>query len=504
MKKNSLLAFILLIFSGLMAACGGSGQSTGQAGEQADQTLSQSLPDSIKALAQGCDLNKTDFDKAEVFEPLAMTLPENNVPGRFTLEKYAPRRLSQGSQGSCTAWAAAYSAATISRAVATGEEPNAVAYSPSFVYNQITRGNCTGTHIGKTLEKIVSEGLVGLGEFPYSDDECNRQPDANKRQKAAMNRIQGFNRLTMKDDDYKIDLSAIKQNISQGAPVVIGMAVGGSFYDMVGKKFWRPTRSDYAALEKGLGGHIVDNGGASSFGGHAMTVIGYDDNLEGGAFQIMNSWGEDWGDRGLFWMKYEDFKYFTNQFYGEAYGLYPVANKTQVNDFEAAIGLFLNQEKTYIPFKGKAGNVFTTSQSLRPGTKFKIAVKNTVPCHTYVIGQETDGTSYVLFPYTEKHSPYCGITGARLFPKDFSLQLDDKGKVDVMAVVFTKEKLDYQAFNQKISASKKATYSEKIAEALGNTLVGKPVFNIDNGKISFRANSQGKNAVAVVFEINKG
>ena len=34
-----------------------------------------------------------------------------------------------------------------------------------------------------------------------------------------------------------------------------------------------------------------------------------------------------------------------------------------------------------------------------------------------------DGSSYVLFPYLKpgetvsKHSPYCGITGYRLFPK---------------------------------------------------------------------------------------
>ena len=53
----------------------------------------------------------------------------------------------------------------------------------------------------------------------------------------------------------------------------------------------------------------------------------------------------------------------------------------------------------------------------------------------YLFGEETDGSSYVLFPYTEKHSPYCGITGTRLFPSDHSLEADDVGTVDVMAVV---------------------------------------------------------------------
>ncbi len=481
----------------LLLGCGGAPQ------EQAKEDGNRSLPDSVKALAQGCDLNQQLFDQAQVFEPLAPALAENKVPGRVSLAQFAPRRLSQGRQGSCTAWATAYAASTILRAASTKENPDAIAFSPSFVYNQITRGNCTGTHIGKTLEKIEREGLVGLQEFPYTDRSCGRLPDGAERQRAAQNRIRGFNRLTMKEDDYKVDLAAIKQNISQGAPVVIGMAVGGSFYDMVGKKFWKPTKRDYAALQNGLSGNIVDDGGGGSFGGHAMCVIGYDDNLEGGAFQIMNSWGEDWGDRGNFWMRYQDFSYFANGFSGEAYGLYPVPEKNREYDFEAAIALYENQTKAYIPFAGKTGNVFVTRGTIKAGTKFKVAVKNAVACYTYVIGQETDGTSYVLFPYTDKHSPYCGIVGARLFPKDYSLQLDDKGAKDVMAVIFTKEPLDYKAVNDKISKSRKPDYTGKIAEALGNSQVAAPAFALDGGKISFKAKSQGKNAVAVVFEINK-
>jgi C1A family cysteine protease len=56
------------------------------------------------------------------------------------------------------------------------------------------------------------------------------------------------------------------------------------------------------------------------FGGHAMCVIGYDDRKEGGAFQIMNSWGNDWGVNGIGWVLYKDFKHFVR----EAYGLDPM------------------------------------------------------------------------------------------------------------------------------------------------------------------------------------
>ena len=45
-------------------------------------------------------------------------------------------------------------------------------------------------------------------------------------------------------------------------------------------------------------------------GGHAMTVVGYDDTLNGGSFRIVNSWGYQWGDNGYAWIRYSDFKKF--------------------------------------------------------------------------------------------------------------------------------------------------------------------------------------------------
>lgn len=42
-------------------------------------------------------------------------------------------------------------------------------------------------------------------------------------------------------------------------------------------------------------------------GGHAMLVVGYDD--EGGYLIVRNSWVEQWGDNGYCYLPYE---YYTN------------------------------------------------------------------------------------------------------------------------------------------------------------------------------------------------
>lgn len=457
------------------------------------------------SLAQGCKLDQKEFDKAEVFEPLATTLSENKTARKASLLKYAPKRMSQGRQGSCTSWACVYATTTILHATASGKNPNDIAFSPAFIYNQMTRGNCTGTNIGAALDKLVKEGAVSLKDFPYTDQSCSKQPNSQLKEKAEKFKLRGYNRLTLSHNKYKIDLEAIKQNLSQGAPVVIGMAVGGTFNSIGRDGLWQPTKQDYTNVKKSLDGHIVDDGGGGSFGGHAMCVVGFDDGYEGGAFQIMNSWGDDWGADGLFWMKYKDFEYFVNTFYGEAYGLYPMAKQKKSEnetDFSCAIGLLDNKTKKYFPFKGKGGNVFETEDVLPKGTRFKIAVKNEEECYVYVFGQDTDGSSNVLFPYNEKHSPFMGIVGARLFPKQESYELDDKGTKDVMAVIFTKEKINYKALNKKISESNAPTYQAKIAEALGDTGIKQARLE-DGEKIKFSAKSKGKNAMAIVFEIKK-
>ena len=138
-------------------------------------------------------------------------------------------------------------------------------------------------------------------------------------------------------------------------------------------------------------------------------------------------------------------------------------------------------------------------------------VKNATECYIYVFGKETDGTSYTLFPYPSKddpkktkYSPFCGITGYRLFPKDKSMTPDSVGTRDVMAVVMSREPLDWFAINQQISSNPASDYAGRLNAVLSSRLIRNVRFdNTGKGTMHFNAGTDGNKAVAAIVEITK-
>lgn len=436
----------------------------------------------------GASLSQERFDSAKVFEPLSYSSGSSGLPTRVSLEQYAPTRSHQGRQGSCVGWASAYAARTILQARATGQNPDRIAFSPAYLYNQIHLANCQGAYMLDAMKSMSQSGSLPLTQFGYDERSCANYPSRSDIQKGQQYRITGYNRLTVGANNYKPDVIGIKQHLAQGAPVVIGMMVGGSFMTpMRGQSTWRPSRRDY---------------NMQGFGGHAMCIIGYDDQKEGGSFQIMNSWGSSWGSDGIAWVRYPDFEHFTR----EAYGIHPMgsADDKAFDDNRLAVefGIFDTQREAILPMTQVGDIVFRTLRPVQPDDKFKVLLANSIECYVYILGEETDGSSYVLFPYTEKHSPYCGITGTRLFPKDYSMSPDELGNRDRIAIVVSKEKLNYQVLNQRVNAARGNTYAEKLKVALGDQRIRTTRFKAGN-TISFDAERNGKNAVAMVLEIDK-
>lgn len=459
------------------------------------------LFDGTKNFSQGGFLDPKQFEKANIYEALSDDNKKNPLPEMVSLQRFAPPVGNQGEQGSCVAWSSAYAARSILEAVRTGQ--NQAVYSPAFLYNQIGLQGCQGSYIIRAMEYMTKQGSVPYQQFPYDERDCSRQPDRTLIQQAASSRMRGFARLSAGDRNDAVDIRAIKENLAQGAPVVIGMMVGQSFMqNMLGKDLWIPEANDRSMM---------------GFGGHAMCVVGYDDKKYGGAFLIMNSWGAEWGNNGFGWVRYPEFGFFVR----EAYGLEPMARTAAANSgpLQCEIGLVqvvFDGKKTmpqgYIPLRKSSDDSYLTTAPVKIGSKFKLEVRNSNECYIYVFGRETDGSAYTLFPYPTKedptktkYSPFCGITGYRLFPRDKSMTPDNVGQRDMMAVVVSGSALDWHGIQSRINGSSGSqSFQARVAAALAVQRAGQLNMGVSQkGNIQFSAAMQSGQAVWCFVEVDK-
>jgi hypothetical protein len=138
-------------------------------------------------------------------------------------------------------------------------------------------------------------------------------------------------------------------------------------------------------------------------------------------------------------------------------------------------------------------------------------VRNISECYIYVFGKETDGSSYTLFPYPRsddpsktKYSPFCGIAGYRLFPRDKSMTPDSIGTKDIMAIVLSKDSLNWYEVNKKISQNPGTDYATRLRAALGQAGIQGVQASINSqGNIHFTADGQRERTVACLVEVDK-
>ena len=217
--------------------------------------------------------------------PIARSIPQLPryrafLPERADLSRQFPAVRSQGSQGSCTAWAATYamrSALYNRRSHAGGGD--IVAFSPAFVFNQLPKANeCSGLSMYAALQFLREQGTVRLEDFPYDASNCIRQPSAALKALAVTYRIADFQRV----DPHVVD--DLRGQIAGGNPVMFAMRVDDAFSDLKASDIYRTTDLPRDA------------------GQHAMVLVGYDDARQ--AFRVYNSWGSHWADKGMGWLAY--------------------------------------------------------------------------------------------------------------------------------------------------------------------------------------------------------
>jgi len=190
-----------------------------------------------------------------------------------------PESGDQGSQGSCAAWAVVYGLGSYYQHESAGKAYSDTGnLSPAFTYNQIAKGNCGCTSLIDNLYLLREEGAASLARMTYDPSECSVQPDSLQFLNASGSRIPGFEKVDM------TSLRTIKAALVAHRPVVFATTIDDGFKKLSAPYIW--------SSRQGAEGE-----------GHAMVIIGYDDNLS--AFRILNSWSRAWADQGQAWIGYE-------------------------------------------------------------------------------------------------------------------------------------------------------------------------------------------------------
>ncbi len=214
------------------------------------------------------------------------------LPMQLSFRPFCPTPQDQGAESSCTTWAVAYGALTMQQAmnrkVTNLKDIDKIAHSKSFVFNQLVEKDRNYTpSVEETFEFLQKNGTCLATTF-RNDIPLTTKPDALAKEDAQINRLQDAKEVF--DPDVTISVNKqilrLKRLLADSHAVIVGLRLPFSFTNLKEKKFiFKPKEPIDSAA-------------------HALCLIGYDDMDS--TFELMNSWGTNWGDKGFVRLRYAD------------------------------------------------------------------------------------------------------------------------------------------------------------------------------------------------------
>ncbi|MEY4925677.1 MAG: hypothetical protein RI894_113 [Bacteroidota bacterium] len=474
----------------------------------------------------------------------------DNLPNAVTLEAFCPAIGDQKKKQTCVGWSSAYYARTILWArehnLSNQAEITDNSFAASFTYraaSMVMENVDMDCSLGSNIP-IALEIMRKYGAMPtrYFKDECYAGELSNDIvAKANPFRIQSFTRILDKSDPEAMQIKKIQKSLSEGNPVVIGMSVIRSF-GRCRSEVWEVT------------------GDQEVLGGHALCVIGYDNNKAGGAFQIINSWGTGWGNNGFVWVKYADFLHYTHEACEMVVNIRrpeppkpepiapepvkpepvkpapepepqpaPVAQKEHLSgslqlvlDSGSEIAMTAqtvggmdvvpaNNDKPkppapkpnnpLMPTNTSGYFAYKTAQAYSSGTRFRIYLNNNEPAFVYAFSLDNTRRFSQLFPYASNISAalnYSKNTVA-LPDEDHYIQLDNQKGTDVLCILYAKEELDINQIQSAMQGSK-GSFFEMLYAALGDKLIQGNHIQYNPNNINFKAELDNGFIVPIIVE----
>ncbi|NNV53974.1 C1 family peptidase [Limnovirga soli] len=461
-----------------------------------------------------------------------------SLPTSYSLEKYCPTPGNQGNHGTCVAFANGYGVATILYAQTHDLTDKALidkyAFSPTYLYEQIKDASDVDCQNGSdpinALVTMIKGGDALFSTVPY---QCGATLTDVAKAEAVNYKIQDAAILfastdMMGDSKYekttaeKIELT--KKAISEGTPVSTGFFLPETFFHITSDVWYtkpEDTLSDW------------------KHSGHAMAIVGYDDNKAGGAFRVLNSWGTDWADHGYVWIRYNDYAQWCAmalQVYADPYTREP-AEKHHVDptptpqpdpkpdpkpkpepkpapqpENNVALGgsvefrlndgsnMEVNKISTRnlvvdedIPDTDKKEDLvaYRMNETYTSGTKFRFYINAEQEAYIYAFASDLTGKVNLILPFDDLISTHIGANSIVAFPSDKKIiKMDDQKGTDYLLILYSREKLDAADIAASMN-SMKGSFSKKIKSALGNKLINTDKIKYDATKPGFSVAGNG-------------
>ena len=147
----------------------------------------------------------------------------------------------------------------------------------------------TGLTIRDGYKSVATNSVCGENNWPYVPAKFATKPLEGCYNAAKLHKT--FRYISLDND-----LVQMKKCLKDGFPISFGAALFSSFMS--------------ATVAKTGIVSVPDPSKEQRCGGHALSILGYDDSKK--AFLVCNSWGAGWGDKGFCWFPYS---YMTNDEY---------------------------------------------------------------------------------------------------------------------------------------------------------------------------------------------
>jgi len=248
--------------------------------------------------AQGLIFDSVAFNKTP-----ELSVERGILPSSYSLEKYLPILLVQ-KESTCVAVSFSLARTMLLAIEDNITDKNKITrlhFSPYFVYYLARKKDdlkCSNglnpTSVGDIAKSIGFEKLINV-EYPKYYPFANNNLCPNYKDffpPELKTHLTNARRYKINEMYGTKNIEGVKYSISHNMPVVLALQIPKSF-EKVKTKLWIPIPNENKTI---------------SIGGHAVVAIAYNDNLYGGSVLIANSWGEEWGFKGLTWIRYKDLK----------------------------------------------------------------------------------------------------------------------------------------------------------------------------------------------------